>query len=269
MFNLPPRPRTPPGPRPTANVAPPSTHNYATVCSSNINRSMESHLHLSTLHLPVTSYGTGSQVRLPGKSAYEPKVFKFGTPYSKMYESLMSEDMSFFSANGIIPLCLRATSIKEAPERWQDAPDEQVRGHDVVVCFEERIFDACVEDLQSRQVGEEVRPFPPPSMEERSFLSHVVMSHNSAVKFNTSPVLPLVFDSYLPRVQLKPVFVVCLDTKDNPTESAKMGRRCARLCWEMEKVKDLEAGFGDLVEAFGREMEGVTDIKVLFQVIYL
>ena len=57
--------------------------------------------------------------------------------------------------------------------------------------------------------------------------------------------------------ELKPVFVVCLDTKDNPTESAKMGRRCAKLCWELEKVEDLEEGFGRVVEGFGKEMEKV------------
>ncbi|OMO62841.1 RNA polymerase II subunit A [Corchorus olitorius] len=51
-------------------------YQYAMVCSSNQNRSMEAH---SYRH--VCSYGTGAHVKLPGPSLREPNVYDFGTPY--------------------------------------------------------------------------------------------------------------------------------------------------------------------------------------------
>lgn len=62
----------------------------------------------------MESYGTGTQVRLPGKSAMEPRIFKFGTPYSEMYRSLSEtpEDKEFFSQNGVLKLCKRGSSVK-------------------------------------------------------------------------------------------------------------------------------------------------------------
>ena len=64
--------------------------------------------------LEVESYGTGTQVRLPGKSAMEPRVFKFGTPYFDMYRSLAAtpEDEAFFLHNGVLQLCKRGASVK-------------------------------------------------------------------------------------------------------------------------------------------------------------
>lgn len=62
----------------------------------------------------VESYGTGTQVRLPGKSSMEPRIFKFGTPYSEMYASMSAtpEDEAFFVHNGVLQLCKRGSSVK-------------------------------------------------------------------------------------------------------------------------------------------------------------
>ena len=62
----------------------------------------------------VESYGTGTQVRLPGKNAMEPRIFKFGTPYAEMYRSLAAtqEDEAFFLHNGVLQLCKRGSSVK-------------------------------------------------------------------------------------------------------------------------------------------------------------
>lgn len=46
---------------------------------------MEAHVVLGNAGLRVESYGTGTQVRLPGRTAMEPRIFKFGTPYEDMY----------------------------------------------------------------------------------------------------------------------------------------------------------------------------------------
>jgi RNA polymerase II subunit A C-terminal domain phosphatase SSU72 len=110
--------------------------------------------------LRVESYGTGTQVRLPGRTAMEPRIFKFGTPYADMYTSLAAtaEDAAYFTRNGVLQLCRRGAAVKTAPARWQDTPDELVSLHDVVIAFEERVFDAVIEDLQIRQPTQDFRP---------------------------------------------------------------------------------------------------------------
>ena len=50
----------------------------AVVCSSNMNRSMEAHSVLAKKNFLVSSYGTGNQIKIPGKSKYEPNIYPFG-----------------------------------------------------------------------------------------------------------------------------------------------------------------------------------------------
>lgn len=54
--------------------------------------------------------------------------------------------------------CCLSFCWQRAPQRWQDTPPEAVTKHDVVIAFEERIFDAVVEDLQTRDPTEDFRP---------------------------------------------------------------------------------------------------------------
>jgi RNA polymerase II subunit A C-terminal domain phosphatase SSU72 len=149
-----PRPSTPPGLPPASALRQPSRLSFGTVCSSNINRSMEAHCVLQNAGLRVQSYGTGSQVRLPGRSAMEPRIFKFGTPYATIYSSLYADDAEFFRRNGVLSLCERGAAVKRAPQRWQDLTTEEILAHQVVICFEERIYDAVLEDLQRRDPTE-------------------------------------------------------------------------------------------------------------------
>lgn len=44
-----------------------------------------------------------------------------------------------------------------APQRWQDTPSEDIQKHDVVIAFEERIYDAVVEDMQAREPTEDFK----------------------------------------------------------------------------------------------------------------
>ena len=203
---------------------------FGVVCSSNINRSMEAHLVLNNAGLQCASYGTGTQVRLPGRTAMEPKIFKFGTPYSEMYHSMSQNpmDAQYFDRNGVLQLCQRGAAVKLAPTRWQDCTT--VNEHDVVICFEERIFDAVMEDLQNRD----------------------------------------------PTTDFHEMHIICLDTKDNPTEAALSGQVCLDLCWRLQQSCSTAAsneGFTErvatIIDEFQQERASVTPIKILYQLCYL
>ena len=204
---------------------------FGVVCSSNINRSMEAHLVLNNAGLSCASYGTGTQVRLPGRTAMEPKIFKFGTPYSEMYNHLSQNpmDAQYFYRNGVLQLCQRGAAVKSAPTRWQDCTT--VNEHDVVICFEERIFDAVIEDLQNRD----------------------------------------------PTTDFHEMHIICLDTKDNPTEAALSGQICLDLCWRIQQSSTGNNGSSDglseevatIIDQFQQERASVTPIKVLYQLCYL
>lgn len=123
---------------------------YAMVCASNQNRSMEAHALLQKRGFNVSSYGTGTHVKLPGPSIREPNTYKFGTPYRIMYEDLKRKDPELYKRNGLLQMLRRNLAIKEAPQRWQENASDGV--FDVVLTFETRVFDMVIEDLQNRDV---------------------------------------------------------------------------------------------------------------------
>jgi len=120
---------------------------FAMVCASNMNRSMEAHNLLKNNSFAVGSYGVGQHVKLPGASAREPNVYEFGTPYKAIYEDLSSKNSELYTRNGLLKMLERNIGVKDHPERWQN----NSKVYDVVICFEERVFDTCVEDLQKRE----------------------------------------------------------------------------------------------------------------------
>ncbi|XP_068308130.1 uncharacterized protein [Pyrus communis] len=121
---------------------------YAMVCSSNQNRSMEAHSLLKRQGFDVASYGTGAHVKLPGPSLREPNVYDFGTPYKQMFDDLRRKDPELYKRNGILPMLKRNLGVKLAPQRWQDNAADG--SFDVVLTFEEKVFDMVIEDLNNR-----------------------------------------------------------------------------------------------------------------------
>eukprot|EP00899_Mesostigma_viride_P008668 jgi/Mesvir1/17802/Mv12906-RA.1 len=122
---------------------------FAMVCASNMNRSMEAHAALKDHDMNVYSYGIGSSVKLPGASIKEPNVYTFGTPYSQIYDDLKKKDPDLYTRNGILPMLARNAAVKRAPQRWQDSGADGF--FDVVFAFEERVFELVVDNLAGRR----------------------------------------------------------------------------------------------------------------------
>lgn len=78
------------------------------------------------------------------------RIYEFGTPYEQMYNELSGENRSLFTRNGVLSMLERDILTKKAPQRWQDVSNKQLATLDVLVCFEERIYDIVLEDLQLR-----------------------------------------------------------------------------------------------------------------------
>jgi len=122
--------------------------NIALVCASNQNRSVEAHaLLLSKGHESVRSFGTSHTCKLPGPSLDKPNIYPFGTSYKRIFEELKQQNLELYRANGILSMLERNMRIKEAPERWQE---EKMQHFDLVITFEERVFDIVNEDLMNR-----------------------------------------------------------------------------------------------------------------------
>ncbi len=143
----------------------------ASICSSNMNRSMEAHLQLKKAGFDVMSFGTGAAVKLPGVSIDKPNIYAFGTPYAEIMADLKSKDEELYRANSVLTMLERNVTIKPAPQSWVatlpsstavgDGEDARLKGgkagsgeetqFELLVTFEERVFDAVHESFVARE----------------------------------------------------------------------------------------------------------------------
>lgn len=123
---------------------------FAMICASNMNRSMAAHFECQKLGLKgLTSYGTGTSVKLPGKRINKPNIYSFGTPYEEIYNDLKNKDENFYRSKGLLRILRRNIGVKLSPERFQ----ESQLSADILVCFEDRVFDAVLLHLQGDSEG--------------------------------------------------------------------------------------------------------------------
>ena len=134
----------------------------ACVCASNMNRSMQAHRRLasdfaegtalgSKLRLDLHSYGTGKHVKLPGPSATEPNVYRFGTPYMTMYNELAERDKELYTRNGVLAMLERNAKVKPCPESWHRRHEKYF---DLVLTFDAHVENAILDDVEASKTSD-------------------------------------------------------------------------------------------------------------------
>ncbi|XBW36702.1 hypothetical protein QEN19_002277 [Hanseniaspora menglaensis] len=127
-----------------------------TVCSSNMNRSMEAHRVLEQAGYKVVSFGTGNAVKIPGLTKEQPNVFAFGTPYTEMLkaleeqESTISPEKRNYAKQGLYEMLNRNIKLKEAPENWQSQETSKLLHNEVIISCDEKCYELILEDCFKR-----------------------------------------------------------------------------------------------------------------------
>jgi RNA polymerase II subunit A C-terminal domain phosphatase SSU72 len=65
-----------------------------------------------------------------------------------MHDQLKASDEALYERNGVLNMLGRNLRVKRAPERWQD---EVSKEYNVAITYEERVFDALVDDMEERR----------------------------------------------------------------------------------------------------------------------
>ena len=87
----------------------------------------------------------------PGASKDDPNVYRFGeATYEEILQDLKRQDEKLYAQKGLIGMLERNMQVKRKPERWHE--DNSDDGEfDVVVCFEERVFDLVLADMREER----------------------------------------------------------------------------------------------------------------------
>lgn len=195
------------------------------IATTNNNNNNNNQQPIHNLQFAVKSYGTGSQVKLPGKTQAEPNTYPFGTPYIDMYNDLKKKDEKFYIQNGLLPMLRRNANIKLAPERWHEKDRQQLN---IVFTFEDRVFDAVVDSILGGYGTV-------PSSGSSSGVSTggggaVATGVAESDSVLTSSTTTTTMSSA--RARHGPVHVLNLNVKDNHEEAVKNAKIVADLCEE-------------------------------------
>lgn len=96
----------------------------------------------------MCSFGTNSQVKMPGPTADRPNTYSFGQSYEHIYNDLKGKDSNLYTQNGLLSMLERNKKIKNGPQRFQSSNNP----FDVIFTCEERCFDIVCEDLREREI---------------------------------------------------------------------------------------------------------------------
>ncbi|KAM9221785.1 LOW QUALITY PROTEIN: RNA polymerase II subunit A C-terminal domain phosphatase SSU72 like protein 3-like [Dugong dugon] len=140
------------------------------VCMNNINWSTEVNRILRKKGFNVQSFGTGSHVNLAGPGPNLSLVYDFATSYQQMYDDLVRKDRDYYMQNGMLHILGRSQRIKSQPERFQECRD----AFDVMVTYEETVYDRVVEELCSRE-QETFQPVHMINMDIKDTLKDVIL----------------------------------------------------------------------------------------------
>ena len=127
---------------------------YAVVCAANFNRSMEAHRVFADAGLDVASFGAGARVKLPGASGTTRTCTRSTISRTRTSRAIWRDNRGRrwrIRGAGMFDMLRRNAKIKPRPNRWQTHSDAE--RFDVVVCFEERVFDLVVRDLREKERG--------------------------------------------------------------------------------------------------------------------
>ena len=123
---------------------------YAMVCAANMNRSMAAHcalLEKGIKRFIVRRGVVGENSRLDERRSECIYVWKSVVCRREERFDLFGRK-TLYRQKGLIDMLERNMRVKEKPERWQDNSDE--KEFDVVVCFEERVFDLVLADMREK-----------------------------------------------------------------------------------------------------------------------
>lgn len=132
--------------------------NICTVCSSNMNRSMEAQRVLTEAGYKVSSYGTGNCVKIPGLTKETPNVFQFGTPYKEILATLQQQESGVpeenrnFAKQGLYDMLERNIGLKECPENWHVQSTDKILENDIVICCDEKCYELLLDDCARRGI---------------------------------------------------------------------------------------------------------------------
>lgn len=200
----------------------------ALVCQSNLNRSMEAHHMLKNKGYGCSSFGAGTKVRMPGEAMNRPNVYEFGTPYEEIYKDLLTKNAIRYTKNGMMRMVERDALVKRAPERFQLSNQR----FDLVITFEERVYDLVITDLESRLRTSTASSDAAlhPTYTELANASYFPMLDPGLV--NAGPTPPASAGPPVPSSipsTLVPVHVVNLETVDSHSEAVTGAVLCLKL----------------------------------------
>ena len=125
---------------------------FACVCASNVNRSMEGHRALSSNGFNVCSYGTNSQITMPGPDG-KAIMYDFGTTYNEIAAN-MKELVAGIVDNQyeqFIEMIEKDAKVKEKPERFTSTFESNSRKtFDVIFTYQKTpVMEKVIQDFLS------------------------------------------------------------------------------------------------------------------------